>query len=415
MRWIGRFAPLFLVPILAGCAFSKLGDDLDRLKTEAYLFSGNVESDILELHSTIVVSLRDPAADEIISFRLLGSDNRFEFRQMKEPHWFFAFADLNKDLRFQSDEPYGWAADGGVVTPVESETPDIDIRITRGEQVAYPERLVDEALVDHLDTFARLHLGSISSLDDPLFSSQQGRKGLWQPFAFWEDGGTGVHFLQPFDSERVPVLFVHGINGSPKDFASMIARLDTTRYQAWFVSYPSGLRLTWLAQGMFDFLEVLQLRYGFQDMHLVAHSMGGLVLRGALNLCTQHSACGYVRSFTSISTPWNGVEAAEEGVKYAPAVIPVWRDLYPDSNFVATLFDTPMPDGIPHYLLFGFRQDSFRSSGSSDGVILLNSQLRTEAQKQATVQRGFDEGHLSILHNDIVIGNVLRLIEYADR
>lgn len=410
-----RLAPLFVVLVMTGCAFSRLDDDLDRLDTEAHLFTGDITSELLVFHSTVVVSMADPAAENIISFRMLAGEGAFEIRQAKEPAWFFAFADLNKDLRFQPGEPHGWAAGGNAVNVGERATRGVDIVISRDGAATYPTRLVEEPLEDHLKNYARIHIGSVSSLDDPLFSAQQGNKGLWQPYAFWEDGGTGLHFLEPFDPMRVPVLFVHGINGSPQDFLTMMSQVDTSRYQVWFVSYPSGMRLSWLARGVFQFMEALQRRYAFEDMHVVAHSGGGLVSRGALNLCAQNSTCGYVRSFTAISTPWDGVTSAESGVKWAPSVIPVWRDLTPDSEFVSSLFDTPLPGGIPFNLLFGFRKDGFIVAGSSDGVIELRSQLRSEAQEEAAWMRGFDEGHVSILRDAAAIGSVFHLIETAGR
>ena len=413
MNMVWRLAPYFAVIVLAGCVFSKLDDDLERLNTEAHLFTGDIASELLEFHSTVVVSMADPAAESIISFRMLAGGGEFEIRQAREPAWFFAFADLNKDLRFQPDEPYGWAAGGDAIIPGERATRGVDIVIAQRGQATYPAGLVEEPLERHLKNYARVHIGSVSSLDDPLFSSQQGNKGLWQPYEFWEDGGTGLHFLEPFDPERVPLLFVHGINGSPQDFLTMISQVDTSRFQVWFVSYPSGMRLSWLARGVFQFMEAVSRQYNLEQMHLIAHSGGGLVARAALNLCAENGACGYIRSFTAISTPWDGVTSAASGVKWAPSVIPVWRDLTPDSEFVSSLFDTPLPDNLPFNLLFGFRKDGFIVAGSSDGVIELSSQLRSEAQQQASWMRGFDEGHVSILHDDTAIGSVFQLIETA--
>ena len=53
------------------------------------------------------------------------------------------------------------------------------------------------------------------------------------------------------------------------------------------------------------------------------------------------------------------------------------------------------------------------SSGSSDGVIALSSQLRDEAQDNAVTIRGFDEDHVGILHNDAVIDMVFDLFDVA--
>jgi pimeloyl-ACP methyl ester carboxylesterase len=398
----------------AGCVFSRLDSDLARLEDISYLFTGTVSTEVLEFHATVVVALDDRHAEHITSFRMLSGPGVFEIRAARTPTYFFAFADMNKDLRFQADEPYGWAAQAQALTPTGNATHDIDIVIGDGDQAAFPEHLVDAPLDQHLNNYVRTHIGTVSTLDDPLFSDLQGKKGLWEPYAFMEDGGTGLHFLQPYDPDKVAVLFVHGINGSPQDFANLIGQLDRSRIQPWILSYPSGLRLSWLARGLFQFLEVLHRQYGFYDLHIVAHSMGGLVSRGSLNLCVQIGTCDYLRSFTTISTPWNGVAAAESGVKWAPTVVPVWMDLGPGSDYVATLFDTPLPDDVPHHLVFGFKQDNFLSSGSSDGVIQLSSQLRDAAQEDARTIRGFDEGHLSILQSEDVISNVNSIFVQAE-
>ena len=99
----------------------------------------------------------------------------------------------------------------------------------------------------------------------------------------------------------------------------------------------------------------------------------------------------------------------------APAVVPVWRDIDPDSGFVTTLFDTRLPYELPHRLLFGFRQKSIFGSESSDGVIKLTSQLRPAAQAQAQTMRGYDEDHVSILSSEAVIANVYEFLSQSMR
>ncbi|MDH3613146.1 MAG: hypothetical protein OEU90_10755 [Gammaproteobacteria bacterium] len=398
--------PLVFASIASGCIFSELESDLEKLDDISHLFTGTVSTEVLEFHTTLVVALEDRQAENITSFRMMSGPGVFEIRSTRSPTYFFAFADLNKDLRFQPDEPYGWAASAQPVAPGNNATYNVDIVIGSGEQPPYPEQLVEVALENHLNNYARSHIGTVSSLDNPLFSDRQGSKGLWQPFAFMEDGGTGLHFLEPYDPDKIPVLFVHGINGAPQNFASLIGELDRSRFQPWVLSYPSGLRLSWLSRGMYQFVEVLHRQYKFDELHVIAHSMGGLVSRGSLNLCAQNGTCKYLRSYTTLSTPWNGVTSAQSGVKYAPAVVPVWHDLGPDSDFIATLFDTPLPEGLPHHLVFGFHQDTILGSESSDGVIKLSSQLRDAAQQQAQTVRGYDESHLGILNSEAVITEI---------
>jgi hypothetical protein len=109
--------------------------------------------------------------------------------------------------------------------------------------------------------------------------------------------------------------------------------------------------------------------------------------------------CDYVRSFTSISSPFGGASAARSGIAYAPVVMPVWRSMAPESDFLRELFATPLPRGVHHHLLFGYHNTSTLSSQSGDGTIPLASQLRAAAQEQAKSLHGIDEDHMSILAN----------------
>ena len=87
----------------------------------------------------------------------------------------------------------------------------------------------------------------------------------------------------------------------------------------------------------------LQARHGFRRLHLVAHSIGGLVARAFL---ARHGAgFPYVKLFVSISTPWQGETLAAFGVHGLPASVPLWHDLQPRSPFLRTLFERKLPPG----------------------------------------------------------------------
>jgi hypothetical protein len=127
--------------------------------------------------------------------------------------------------------------------------------------------------------------------------------------------------------------------------------------------------------------------------------MGGLVAQEYLAECARTRGCEYMRRFISISTPFSGEATAGLGVSYAPVVVPVWRNLTPGSPFLRHLFDVPLPLGSSHHLVFSYRNASGIRRGSGDGVIPLESQLRLEAQAQATAVRGFNDDHMSVLVN----------------
>src|SRR5262245_37389039 len=102
--------------------------------------------------------------------------------------------------------------------------------------------------------------GAVSALDAERFSRRAASDGVWHPRRFIVRSHPGIYLLEPCDPQRTPVLFVHGYDGSPRDFSYLIARLDTTRFQAWVYHYPSGLRLSTLAGHLETSLSELRLR-----------------------------------------------------------------------------------------------------------------------------------------------------------
>lgn len=405
-------ATSLVMVLLSGCTFSKLDADLEELAAVTHQYSGVVLAEELESDSIVVVAMADPDGSEVLGYWMAYGESEFTMNLPPGEIYFVAFNDLNKDLTFQEGEPLGWGSGGQAIVGADEAITGISIPLSQAPEndSATPASLVGENLSGYIASGLSFAIGTVSSLDNPWFSEERARSGLWQPFAFMAEGGAGIHFLQPYDPTKTPVLFVHGINGSPRNFEALIASLDTEIFQPWIYSYPSGLALDNLATGMARFMDLLHIEYGFDELHVVAHSMGGLVSRGGINLCVQVNACDYLRTYTTISTPWNGVESAQSGVKWAPTVVPVWRDLDPTSDYVTTLFNTSLRDGLPHHLLFGFRQNSIFGSDSSDGVIKLTSQLRHDAQLQASLVRGYDEDHVSILGNAEVIKLVNEII-----
>ena len=163
---------------------------------------------------------------------------------------------------------------------------------------------------------------------------------------------------------KIPVLFVHGINGTPTNFRYLVEHLDRTKYQPWLYYYPSGVRLSGIADHLDQTMKALQLQHGFMQYHVIAHSMGGLVSRGFLLRNQSGQSRPRVPLYITISTPWAGHKAAETGVNYAPAVVYVWNDMAPQSAYLTDLFFSnhngvqahrPLPAGVQHHLLFGYK------------------------------------------------------------
>jgi hypothetical protein len=126
--------------------------------------------------------------------------------------------------------------------------------------------------------------GTIRSLDDEIFSPRLGVLGMYEPAAFLERAPMMFYALEEDAAYKVPVVFVHGITGSPRDFASIISHLDRSLYRPWFFYYPSGTNLSQLSEffhRIFLSGNVIPLRG--MPMVIISHSMGGLIVRDALN------------------------------------------------------------------------------------------------------------------------------------
>jgi pimeloyl-ACP methyl ester carboxylesterase len=245
-------------------------------------------------------------------------------------------------------------------------------------------------------------------MDDPRFSEASARLGLWQPVDFLVDVGAGIYLLEPNDPQRTPVLFVHGALGHPGNFRELVARLDRTRFQAWLAFYPSAVRLEVAGAALGRWLQALEVEYGFPRLGLVAHSMGGLVTRAYLNGDPYGLGGKLDRlTFVSIATPWRGHSAAALGVAHAPVVAPAWFDLSPDSPFLTTLLERPLPRYAAYDLYFAYG-GSRRSRIANDGVVTVASQLAPPAQNAARRVIGYDAEHAAVLNDPAVADELHR-------
>jgi pimeloyl-ACP methyl ester carboxylesterase len=249
-----------------------------------------------------------------------------------------------------------------------------------------------------------IFIGDIADLSDPKFSVEFGEKGLWKPASFLNEIGLGVYFLSEYDADKIPVLFVYGAGGSPQNWAYMFKSLNDQQYQKWFYHYPSGIRLERTSNVLNKIIQALHKKYRFSDLYVVAHSMGGLVSRAFIIKNRLEAGNRYITKFVSISTPWNGHEAAALGVKRAPVAIPSWIDMQLNSPFIEDLFSHKIGDKLNYYLLFGFHgKGTAFLPASNDGTVSLASQLAPRAQREAKMRFGFDMNHVEILSDDEVV------------
>ena len=338
-------------------------------------------------------------------------------------YWAFAFEDANGDGRYD-DEPVfrPGEADGIVLGPGQHRL-DLDLAIRDDVRFVNRPFSVEEMQLrgqEQQQTYSLYEMsiaGERVTLDDPRFAPEVASAGMWKPYDFLVQAHPGIYFLEPYDPGRIPVLFVHGIGGTPTEFRELIASLDRTRFQAWVAYYPSGGRLDGLSRWLAQMFVRLRTRHRFERAAVVAHSMGGLVARGFVLEDFDTTGSTAVRTFVTIASPLGGMPSAAKGVEDSPVVLRSWHGLAPGSDFLDGLFysDLPararrrrLPPHLRYHLVFGYRGGGL--SGSSDGVVPMSSQLRIEAQKEAVSVRGFDETHTGILRSPAVaehLGEIL--------
>jgi len=231
----------------------------------------------------------------------------------------------------------------------------------------------------------------VEDLDDPKFGPDAGRRGLWEIMDFLTEGIAGVYFMEPYDPERIPVLFVHGISGYPQEFSTLIEKLDRERFQAWFYFYPSGFSLDGISSHLATLLERLQIQYRYDEIAVVAHSMGGLVSRGAILKYYASTGRDDVPLFVSISTPWGGDVEAERTENSRIELPLSFKDMDPRSDYLRWVFHDGdamrrLPPSTRYHMLFGFRMTG-SNSVANDGTVSVASQTRAEAQEVAVSER----------------------------
>jgi len=252
--------------------------------------------------------------------------------------------------------------------------------------------------------------GTIRRLNDPIFGRELSSLGMYEPAAFLERAPTFFYTLEEYLPYKVPVVFVHGIGGTVREFIPIIEKMDRERYVPWFYYYPSGSDLNQSAENFYRLLLSGKLfpRIG-PRMIIVAHSMGGLVVREALNLQQRSKNENSVALLITIASPFGGHPDSASGVKNAPIVIPAWRDLNPEGNFVRELFRKPLLESTHYELLYAYANpDTLKLGENSDGVVPLSSQLHPVAQLQSDRNIGFNSSHTGILKDKAAIEYIIK-------
>ena len=365
---IPTVAVLFLST--AGCQFVDLDRDLKEMEKFTFI-EGEILLDVPSKSPVAVALFSDSLTRKNLINAKLIDGRKFRFGVPPGNYFIFAFEDKNRDFHYQpKDEEAGFYGDPSAIV-LSKGVSRKDVRVRLHRNLVIPNAQEPEPATNKPDSqrfpklwAGRKNVGAVASLADRRFDKSYATTGLWEPLRFSLEFGPGLFMLQTYDPGKIPVLFVHGIGDTPRSWGPIIDRLDSARFQPWVYHYASGLPLHANATYLFEAATQLRLQHNVRNMYLVAHSMGGLVSQAFINRHAAGSA-DYLKLFVTLSTPWAGHSAAQLGVKYSPAVVPVWRDMAPTSAFLARLQKSQLPHHLPHHLFFSYVGSKAASPGAT--------------------------------------------------
>lgn len=405
-----------LLILSAGCAFQELEEELQEYD-KSYGIVGQVK-DVPNEHSSIVVMLYQKKETETVvsQFLLTDSTNHYSFIVSEGAYQVAAFEDVNNNLTCDDGELYGSPDDFKHITInaeellAKGKKSKKGLDLTLNVRMNFPDSLPRSVPSRLVAGKISKKLGVVTTLDNELFTPDNGSLGFWKPLSFLKKIGIGIFFTEPYDPAKIPVLIVHGALGTPLGWEAIVEKLDPDQYQPWYFYYPSGFRLDAISDTFNAFVKELHDEYHFEKMYVMAHSMGGLVSRSFIlkNMVAENHS--YIKKFISISTPWGGVRTATLGLKHAPTAIPSWHDVSPGSAFLNALYKERLPDELEFYLLFGVQGKCSMMMENNDGTVEIASEIDYRAQSDADGFYGFNEDHMSVLESERVVERIVELI-----
>ncbi|GLK88446.1 esterase/lipase family protein [Pseudomonas turukhanskensis] len=401
---VARYVLLgLLLSALGGCGLFKLDKEMQQARQDLVLIAGRLNS--TESGRDALVALLD-AQGNLVRYRIAALGETFYFTEAPGQYQLLVFDDHNGNFALDADEPRQWLPKAqSMMLHVQ---PDAASRERLAELNPIDLRPTDLARAPAVDLnlqvlyreqprLQRNYLQPVS-FADPRFDQANIELGAWQPLTFLRELGYGLYLLAPWDPNKEPIFLVHGINSSPRNWQELVANLDTERFQLLLYHFPSGVPLNNSAYMLSLGLRDVQRRLKPARFHVMAHSMGGLVARRALQMLNADDSRNLCL-FITLATPWNGHPSAATGLKRMPVEVPVWKDLAPGSPYLQQLFATPLPAHIRQWMLVSYTGNSRLLEEPNDGVVPLTSELSNAAQDEATRLYLLNENHTSILQS----------------
>jgi len=355
--------------------------------------------------STLIAAYRISNGNpEIPGYAILKGNGTFMLYLPEGLYNLYAFADSNGDGVYENSEVSGCygtlrlpqeisVRERALITDIAIETSGAN-----GSALKYPL----PPKFNESQSFIRqvTQNGQILKIYSEYFSPENAQTGYWNPSSFMKSFGAHIYLTEEYNPRKIPILFIHGTEGTPHNWIYTYMRLDRSRYQPWFFYYPSGIRLSLAAALLNEELGELHRKYGFQKMAIAAHSVGGLTTRSFLNTYVSEGHNQFITLFVTFATPWSGFGLADASQTLTHKSIPVWVDLGSHSDFIKTTLEKKLPSTIRHYNLYG-----------KNDTLCGNKALDERALAGAVKSYGFDCTHDSILSDRKVFTRFNAILE----
>lgn len=385
---------LISLVMLTSCSLKKINDQT-KFIDQVVEITGQVKIESDRKGPVSVFLFRDDKGPiTLINRYELTGDGRFIFHVPPDNYLVAAFIDSNGDGKYEQGEH---ATYHGLQTGYPKIIEAKELKKIKLKTFVIKGPLEDKKRYEVKEELAIItrNIGKVIAYNDPMFSEQNASLGMWRPLDFINEVGGGLYLLQTYDPKKIPVVFVHGIGGHAGNFSEMLKNLDTSKFQAFVLYYPSGVRLDMVSDYLVKAMNTLEVRYRFKDFYVVAHSMGGVVARSFIKKYYSQNHSANIKFFMTINSPLMGMDSAISGVNWSPIVMPVWRDIASNSIFIKDLHEWTMPKEIPYHLVY-----SQIPGKEGDGVVPMKSQLTPKLKKEAVEIHGFNSTHAGLLKEE---------------
>jgi pimeloyl-ACP methyl ester carboxylesterase len=214
------------------------------------------------------------------------------------------------------------------------------------------------------------------------------------------DHATPVHLDRPArpGHHRMPVLFVHGFAGTNHIWAPLRATLADSGFGTLIALRYNAFRtdIHQVADSLVDQAQQAMQRSGALGVHLVGHSMGGLVVRDAVQ---NRGPAGLAATAVTIATPHVGSRLAH----LVPG--PAARQMRPGSEFLTGLRNARLDPSTSWVTIHG----------AADRVVPLRSGAFDPGSGQCLTVRQAAAGHGSVARHPAVVSCIVRALLRSER